>query len=502
MIYFVYQRIMSFAKIFNNDYEYIQKAVWFIEKSNDVKVTDKYNDEWNNLNKLYDEEQTIELFKKLHYHYPPVMTLIRILHPDKFDEIIIDKIYNNVINNLVIGRINMMIINCLVNEFANIINWNGQSKELFVLCKDIYTNQTLTLKWSKVTESFNIYLMSIIESIIDKIIEYIDELDELDEKYAIKIKSELSKLPSIKYIQLFYSKNECKRHCNYTHSFTQTCNNICIFKNGYLNIDTEEFICSISKIFDENNQCMNIEWQQYTESGLSSDNIVKYILSIVNKMFYYKLPKMINIVYGLTSRKFMSLFENLFGSYVTRISIKEFISKNNEINTKFVIIDSPAEISLSVIYNKLKDNQYVIIDCSNNQFPKFTGTINTDKINILSIDHEIFNKYSVDTFFADMIDSIEDINEPFNNQIIKESLLNEINSAEYFCRAFMLFDNEPDDEDSYTEVDLYKRYVSFCKSNKLSINTITGFINVISLRPINITGDIGSRIFNGFRLRK
>lgn len=491
---------MSLAKIFSNDYEYIQKAVWFIEKSNDVEVTDKYDNEWNELNELYDEEQTLDLFKRLHLHYPSVMTLVRILHPEVFDKIIIDRIYEKVINNLIIGRINMMIINYLVDEFTDIINWNGQSKELFVLCKNVYTCQSLSLKWTKVSDSFSIYIMSLFENIIDKIIEYVDE-NGSDPKEIAKIKSEVSKLPSAKYVQLFYAKNEYKRHSTYTHSFTQPCNNMCVFKNGYLNIDEDEFICSIAEIFDENNQCMNIEWKQYDESNMSSDIVVKYILSMINKMFYNQLPKVINIVYGLTSRKFISLFENLFGSYVTRTSLKDFISKGNDIHTKFVMIDAPADISLNAVYNKLKDKQYAILDCSNNQFPKFTGSVNTDKINIFSVDYEIFNKYTVETFFADMIYADEEVAEPFNNQIIKESLLNEINSAEYFCRACMLFDDE-NEEEMYTEIDLYKRYVSFCKANKLIVNTITGFINVI-YQQINVksSGVIGSRIFSGFRLR-
>lgn len=485
----------SLQKYFVNDYEYIQKAIWFIEKNQGLTVTDEYDSEWNEVKELYDNEPTIELFMRMHYHYPSELIMLRILHPDDFDDIIVDKIYNDVIDNFVVGCINTTIINDLVNILTNIVNYNSQSKELYVLCKNIYTKNQLTLKWIKVSDSFEMYLLSIFEKIIGKIIEYISDFDS---KEVTKIKTELSKLTSAKYVKLFYNKNVYKRQSIYTHNFTDFNQNNVIFKNGYLNLDTDEFVCSIANIFDENNQCMNIEWKEYCESNLSTDYNVKYIISMLNKMFYNKVSKSISIVYGSSSIAFMNLIEQLFGSYIVHVSVKEYISKYSEIKSKFVIIDAPSDISLSLVYNKLNENQYALLNCSNNHFPKFVGTVDTNKINIFTIDHDIFNRYSIETFFADIIFSDEFVNEPFTANIVKQSLLNEINSADYFCKACMVFGEE---EESYSEVDLYKYYITFCKNNNLIRNTITGFINVLSLRPVNIEGgEIGSRIFSGFKI--
>ena len=122
-------------KYFVNDSEAIQKAVWFVEKNNGKEVDNTYEQEWQELNNQYNEEQTSELFVKLYYHYPDTMTLLRVLHPVDFDNIVVDTVVKNMEGKIVIGCINTSIVNHLVTLFANIMNWNSQSKELYILCK-------------------------------------------------------------------------------------------------------------------------------------------------------------------------------------------------------------------------------------------------------------------------------------------------------------------------------------------------------------------------------
>lgn len=497
---------MSLFDKFKDDYPYIQKAVWFIEKRNGVCNTSNYDDEFNTLIQQYEDDPTIELYKKLYYHYPSVLTLLRILHPEEFDNIIVNKVYDYMINNLIIGCIPVLIINQLVELFADIINYNDQSKELFVLTKDIFTPDELTLKWIKVENTFDQYLISMFEKIVNKLFEYLETCD-FTEKVLTKIRVDLGKLLNKKYVSYFYDKNAYKRNALNTFNYTQYAPKIAIFKNGYINLETDEFICSITKIFDENNQCMNIAWDNINPPETNSiDNNTKYIISMLNKMFYSKLDKSIVLIFGLMSNNMLTLFENLFGTYITHVSLKEYVVHGDSIHTKFVFIDTPADISLSLIYRKLHENQYVFLNCSNNQLPRFTGGLNSNKLTVFSIDTDYFSHSTMYTFFADIIYSDFDVIEPFTVKLIKENLLCETNSAEYFCRACMVYNEENItdenivDNTTYSEQEIFKRYLTFCKNNKLTATTSTGLFAIMNTRNIIIEGDVGSRVLKGFKL--
>lgn len=479
-------------KYFVNDSEAIQKAVWFVEKNSGKEVDDTYEQEWQELNNQYNEEQTSELFVKLYYHYPDTMTLLRVLHPVDFDNIIVNTVVKNMEGKIVIGCINTSIVNHLVTLFANIMNWNSQSKELYILCKEVHTPE-LKLSWRRVTQSFDIYLVNIFERITGKLLESLE--GTLDEKTYGKVVTELSKLPK-QYVPVFYAKNAYKRQANHTNYFTSFDENIMIFKNGYINLDTDEIIYSIVNTFDEYNQCMNIDYEDTEYTSLSSDPVIKYIFSVLNNIFYNNIDKQVTIVYGTQSRVFMQLIEDLFGTYVTRVTMKDFNSKNEYFN-KIVIIDAPTEMSVSLILRKLQEHQNIIVDCSNNQLPKITGTFNPDKVNIFPINHDIFNRLDKHTFFDEIFNADDEIVIPFCINIDKENLMCESNSAEYFCKSMIDYD----EDESYTETDLYKRYITFCKANKLTTLTVLSLYNVIRVYNINITGDVGSRVYSGFKLK-
>ena len=176
--------------------------------------------------------------------------------------------------------------------------------------------------------------------------------------------------------------------------------------------------------------------------------------------------------------------------------MKDFNSKNEYFN-KLVIIDAPTEMSVSLILRKLQEHQNIIIDCSNNQLPKITGTFNPDKVNIFPINHDIFNRLDKHTFFNEIFNADDEIVIPFCINIDKENLVCESNSAEYFCKSMIDYD----EDESYTETDLYKRYITFCKANKLTTLTVLSLYNVIRVYNINITGDVGSRVYSGFKLK-
>lgn len=496
---------MSLLDKFESDYPYIKKAVWFIEKQNGVCNTAEYDEEFKNLIQEYERDPTIELYKKLYYHYPSTLTLLRILHPEEFDNIIVDKIYDYMIDKLMNGYIPALIINQLVELLSDIINYNDQSKELYILTKDRFDENELTLKWIKVENTFDQYLILMFEKIVNKLFEYTTDCD-LSDKEVKKVRSDLVKLlGNKKYVTYFYERNAYKRNAVTTLNYTQYVPKIAIFKNGYINLETNEFICSITEIFDENNQCMNIAWDDINPNDACSiDNNTKYIISMLNKMFYSKLDKSITLICGLMSNTMLTLFENLFGTYITHVSIKEYVVHGDSIRTKFVIIDAPGDISLNLIYKKLHENQYVFLNCSNNQLPRFIGNLNSDKLTVFSIDSEYFSQSTVTTFFKDIIYSDICVPEPFSVQLIKENLLCETNSAEYFCRACIVYENNTDenvvDSRTYSEQEIFKRYLAFCKNNKLTATTSTGLFSFMQTRDIIIEGDVGSRVFSGFKL--
>ena len=490
-IYFAYvicflNLMMSVQHIFANDFDYIKKAVWFIEKRNNIIVDYTYIDEWNDLIAKYDEEQTLDLYKKLYYHYPSTMTLMRILHPKDFDNIIIREVCNSVKNHLVVGCANITIINKLVSLFTELINWNNQTKELFILTKDKYNKDEITLKWLKVSSSFDLYLIELLEQIVDNLIPEVDP----------KVEKELVKLSTIKYITLFYSKNAYRRNASNTNYFTEDYDNIMIFKNGYFDIDSEEFTATISNTFDENNQCMNISFDNYDESKFSKDISLKFIISVLHNIFYNKVSKTINIVYGMTSQDFLNIFERLFGSYVKQTTMRDFVTRPDQYNNKFIFVDVPTEMSLNIVHSCLHEGQHMFINCSNNHFPKFKGTIDSYKYNILYIQHDVFRRYTVTELFADILYSDEFIDEPFNIKLLKENIYCESDSAEFFCKSQIIYD----ENESYEEAYIYKEYIKFCKNHNLSINTATGFFNVLQ-NHVSCEGDIGSRMFNGFKLK-
>lgn len=477
---------MSIQQYFINDYDHIKKAVWFIEKNNGINVDDSYIDEWNQLNELYNKDQTVEIYKKLYLHYPSTLTLLRILHPEIFDQFIINYVYNKVtINNC----INTNIINLLVTAFSEILNWNSTRKELYLITKDKYNESEISLKWVKVSNNFDMYLIELLEKIIVKI-----DNDNIDSK----IEKELLKLPQQKYINLFYSKNAYKRHANNTNNFTENSNDIMIFKNGYIDIKTGEFNASICNVYEDNEQCMNINFDNYDESSCSKDTMFNYILSMMNKMFYNKIPKIINLVYGSTSVDLLILIEKLFGSYVYHTTMKEYMLKHAHINNKFIFIDVTSDISLNLVYNNLHENQYMFINCSNNHFPKMNGVLDSYKFSILCSDNAYIRNYNIENFLADIIYSDQEIDEPFMISMLKENMKCESNSAEYFCKAQIIYDDNSDI--TYTETAIYKEYIKFCKVNKLTINSQTGFFNILITHNINSEGDIGSRVFSGFTL--
>lgn len=478
------------SKYFIRDTESIKRAVWFVEKNNGVTVDDTYLQEWTELTEQYNENPSSELFMKLYYHYPSVMTLLRIIHPDDFDDVVVDTVVAKMEGKIMIGCINTTIINHLVTLFADIMNWNSQSKELYVLCKCDSTD--LKLSWKRVSQSFDLYLIGIFERITEKLLHMLE--DTVDAKLFGKIVTELGKLP--KYVPTFYAKNAYKRQASHTNNFTSYDENIMIFKNGYLDLNTDEVTYTIVNVFDDFNQCMNIDYTDVEESTMSKDAIVKYTMCLLNQMFYNKIDKQITIVYGSRSRSFIQLFESLFGTYITRVSMKDFNGKT-EFGNKFIIIDSPSELSVSLISRRLHDRQNVFIDCSNNQLPKLTGTFDPDKVNIFPVNHDIFDRLDNRSFFEEIFNATDEIETPFSINIDKENLMCEANSAEYFCKSMIDYE----EDETYTETELYKKYIAFCKANKLPTLTVLSLYNVIRVYNINITGDIGSRVYSGFGLR-
>lgn len=478
-------------KYFASDIESIKRAVWFIEKNNGVEVDDTYLQEWTELTKQYNENPTSELFIKLYYHYPSVLTLLRIIHPNDFDDYVVDTVVNKMIGKIMIGCINTTIINHLVTLFADIMNWNSQSKELYVLCKE--SSEDLKLSWKRVSQSFDLYLIGIFERITEKLLHNIEE-SGIDPKLFAKIVTELGKLP--KCVSIFYAKNAYKRQASYTNNFTSYDENIMIFKNGYIDLNKDEVTYTIVNVFDDFNQCMNIDYKEIDYQQISSDAVIKYIMSILNQMFYNKIDKQITFVYGSRSRTFVQLFENLFGTYTIRVALKDFNGKT-EYGNKFIIIDSPSELAVSLIAKKLQDHQNVIIDCSNNQLPKLTGTFNPDKVNIFPVNNDVFDNLDSQSFFEEIFNASGNVDVPFTINIDKENLMCEANSAEYFCKAMI----DLNEKETYTETELYKKYITFCKANKLSTLTVLSLYNVIHKYDVDITGDIGSRVYSGFKLK-
>ena len=57
------------------------------------------------------------------------------------------------------------------------------------------------------------------------------------------------------------------------------------------------------------------------------------------------------------------------------------------------------------------------------------------------------------------------------------------------------------EKETYTETELYKKYIAFCKANKLSTLTVLSLYNVIHKYDVVITGDIGSRVYSDFKLK-
>ena len=206
------------SKYFIRDTESIKRAVWFVEKNNGVTVDDTYLQEWTELTEQYNENPSSELFMKLYYHYPSVMTLLRIIHPDDFDDVVVDTVVAKMEGKIMIGCINTTIVNHLVTLFANIMNWNSQSKELYVLCKCDSTD--LKLSWKRVSQSFDLYLIGIFERITEKLLHMLE--DTVDAKLFGKIVTELGKLP--KYVPTFYAKNAYKRQASHTNNMDYSCN--------------------------------------------------------------------------------------------------------------------------------------------------------------------------------------------------------------------------------------------------------------------------------------
>lgn len=485
---------MSFQKYFINDYDYIKKAVWFIEKNDGIELSnEEWDAEWQKAYDAYDKNETIEGWIKMYYHYPSIMTLLRLLHPDQFDNIIVNKVVDAIKDNYVKGCLNITIVNHLVKEFKELINWNAQSKKIFVLSKNIHNENELKFKWVEVTTEFLMYLIELYEKIVEKMITVVEDDD------LTKVKMELKSLPTMKYAELFLQKNAYRRHALLTNNYTEFNNNIMIFKNGFLDINTDQFYASISNTFDEFDQCMNLEWHCddiVAENNLSKDNIVQWILYKMHEIFYNNIDKSVNIIYGLTSSVFMHLMFDIFGAYIYRTSYKDFISKGTDIHNKIVVIDSPEEVNYNVLMKNMYSNQHVFINCTNNQIPKFINLMDSSSINFFLINQITWSQYSTEECFYDIIFAEDEITEPFILNVYKEGLLCDANSVEYFIRSCINYS----DDNSYTENDIYRKYLNFCKNNKMKILSSSSLFSLLMQKNVNVEGDIGQRIFSGFTI--
>lgn len=408
------------------------------------------------------------------------LSLMYVLYPDKFFELVIDDICNNF--KYLIGCNYSYIINKLVDNLKYIINYNQDTKTIYTIHLDDYKDDTIQLSWIKTSNIFNNYVLSIIDDLFPKIMSSIS-----CEKTQSKLATELKKLYNPKALEEIYNKISYKYYKN-------NINDIIIFKNGYLNIKTNEFTSTIIRKFDNENQYMNLLYDDYT-SSMSKDHNINFILSSLNKIFYNKVNNSISLITGSNTCKLVKKINELFHTYISNISIKEFYK--SDIMKKIILITSPDEIDLTKICNKL-NNQHIFL-CCGLKTPKIVGLINVDAFNILNVETDYFDNCSNEDLFADIINTNTDIQEPFSSNIIKESINCDCNSAEYFICSCL--DLNESDEELHTEQEIYKYYLTFCKNNKLNILTVTTLIQSLQSKNISVEGDIGSRVFTGFKLK-
>lgn len=415
------------------------------------------------------------------------LCLLRVLHPKEFDDYVIELIAEDYQYSL--GLNYSYVINKVVDIYKNIIKYNVQSKTLYTLQKE--PGDQLILSWKETSKVFNNYLLLLFDRLIPVLVKKTDE----EPKILTKLITELRKLCTTKAIEEIYNKISYMYHSENTNDFTYDNKNILIFQNGYMDLDTGSFTESIIKKFDEDNQCMNIRYNNNPVTSLSKDINLEYMFSRLNKIVHNHINKSITLLIGPNTNMFINKVNNLFGTYIQHVNIKDYYK--NDYNKKLIVIDSPDEIDLNKLNNNIHNKQHILL-CCGNKTPKFTNVIDLNELDIFNINTSYFDMCNIDDLFADIMSYNNELNEPFSVNIIKENILCECNSAEYFTRACINYD---DNTEMFTEQDIYKKYLSFCKSNKLSICTVTTLINILQSKNINVDGDIGSRVFNGFSFK-
>lgn len=407
------------------------------------------------------------------------LSLLYVLQPEKYEELVIDNITNNF--QYLIGCNYSYVINKLVDNLKYIIKYNSNNKKLYTLQIDEYNQNNIQLSWHETSNIFNNYILDIIENVFQKLIENSDN--------PIKLSTELKKLYNPKAMEEIYNKI-------YYKYFREKNNDIIIFKNGYLNTKTNVFTETIIRKFDEENQYINITYNNY-ESSMSKDYNINFILSILNKIFYNKINNSINLIVGTNTCNFVKKINELFNTYVENISIKEFY-KNN-VMKKIIFIICPDEVDLTKICNKLLNHQQHIFLCSGFKIPKIVGLLNVDSFNICQIESDYFDSCTSEDLLSDIINSNTEIIEPFSSNVIKESISCDCNSAEYFIRSCLIIDNNNDEV--HTEQELYKYYLAFCKNNKLKVLSVTTLVQSLQSKNVIVEGDVGSRNFTGIIIK-
>lgn len=401
------------------------------------------------------------------------LSLLYVLQPEEYEELVINNISDNF--KYLIGCNYSYVINKLVDNLKYIIKYNSNTKVLYTLQIDEYNKNHIQLSWHETSSIFKNYILDIIENVFPKLIENTDEKN--------KLATELKKLYNPKAIEEVYNKI-------YYKYFREKNDDVIIFKNGYLNIKTNEFTETIIRKFDEENQYMNISYNNY-ESSLSKDYNINFILSILNKIFYNKINNSINIIIGQNTCNFVNKINELFNTYVANINIKDFY-KNN-VMKKIIFIICPDEVDLTKVCNKL-NNQHIFL-CCGFKTPKMTGLLNVNTFNICQIESDYFESCTSEELLSDIINSNNEIQEPFTSNIIKESISCDCNSVEYFIRSCLIIDDNNDDV--HTEQELYKNYLTFCKNYKLNVSTVTTLVQSLQSKNVHVDGDIGSRNFIG-----
>lgn len=408
------------------------------------------------------------------------LSLLYVLHPEQFDE----EVINNVCNGFryLIGCNYSYVINKFVDNLKYIVKYNSNSKTIYTLQIDEYTDKRIQLSWHETSNIFNNYILNLFENVFPKLIEKVE-----NDKDLSKLVTELKKLYNPKAIDELYNKISYK-------SLRENIDDVIIFRNGYLNTKTDEFTETIIRKFDTENQYINMSYDNIKSSSLSKDNDTEFILSILNKIFYNKINNSISLITGFNTCKFVKKITELFNTYVTCVSIKEYYK--NDYRKKIILITSPDEVDLTKINNKM-NNQHVFL-CCGLKSPKIIGLLNVDSFNIFNVETDYFDLCNSTELLSDIISNGYDLIEPFSSNLVKESINCDCNSAEYFIRSCLEFDGS---DEIHTEQELYKYYLTFCKNNKLNILTVTTLIQSLQSKNISADGDIGSRVFTGFTIK-